>query len=86
MTRADILAGLHDYIAGEVLEGEDVGLEPSTPLLQLGVLNSMEMMRLVAHIEESYGVTVPMGKIQADTFQDLNAITCMVAELLELEA
>lgn len=83
MTDADILAGLHDYIANEVLEGEDVGLEASTPLLELGVLNSMEIMKLVSHIENRFEVTVPMGKILAESFKDLNAITDMVVELAQ---
>lgn len=81
MTAADILAGLHDYIANEVLEGEDVGLDNATPLLELGVLNSMEIMRLVSYIESRFAVIVPIDKILAESFKDLDAITDMVHEL-----
>lgn len=83
MTQAEILAELHDYIANEVLEGEDVGLENSTPLLELGVLNSMEIMKLVGYIESKFAVTVPIEKILAETFASLNAITGMVLELMQ---
>ena len=82
---AEILTEVRSYIADEVLEGEDVGLEAGTPLLQLGVLNSLEIVRLVDFIHQRFGVTVASAQIVADNFKDLDTIADLVGRLLEVQ-
>ncbi|MEP5153383.1 acyl carrier protein [Planktotalea sp.] len=72
---------LRDYVVNDVLEGEDVGLEATTKLLEIGVLNSMELMKMVQHIEDSFDVKVPSKAVRAENFRDLNSITQFVTEL-----
>ncbi len=76
-----ILEILRSYIASEVLDGKDIGLEPSTPLLEWGVINSLEIARLVAFISQQFGVSVPAEKVVATYFKDLQALTALVIEL-----
>jgi acyl carrier protein len=77
----DILRQLQAYVADMILEGHDVGLNGSTRLLELGVLNSMELMRLTAFIERRFGVAVPMSLIVAENFQTLDTIGALVERL-----
>jgi acyl carrier protein len=81
MSDDEILNALKAYIGREVLEGHDVGLDPSTPLIQLGVLNSMEIIKLMVFLERTFAVKVPSNQVLAENFQDLNAITRLVTRL-----
>ena len=76
-----VLALLTRYISAEVLEGRDEGLEPTSPLLAWGVINSLEMARLAAYIRREFGVEVPADRMLPQHFKDLNAITALVGEL-----
>jgi len=79
----DILAAVSAYIGDEVLEGEDLGLDASTPLLELGVLNSMEIVRLVGFLRSQYDLAVDNSEIMAENFSDIASITQMVSRLMD---
>jgi medium-chain acyl-[acyl-carrier-protein] hydrolase len=81
MQYPEVLAGLREYVADEVLEGRSEGLEPTTPLLEWGVINSMEIVRLIAFIKTAFAVDVPSEMIMAENFKDLQAITALVLKL-----
>lgn len=78
MQRAEILAELRRYIAQDVLDGRDMGLNESTPLMEWGVLNSLEIVRLLSHIQTTFNVDIPPDQVVAEQFADLNAITDLV--------
>ena len=70
------------YIAEEILDGEySSELDEKTPLLELGVLNSMEITNLISYIQTKYGVRVPNDGIVPDNFQDIRAITQFIESL-----
>ena len=83
MQQAEILGILSKYIANDVLDGKDIGLEPSTPLLEWGVLNSLEIVKLVTFMSREFGVSVPGDKVTATYFKDLQALAGLVVELTE---
>nr|WP_155073924.1 acyl carrier protein [Streptomyces taklimakanensis] len=56
-------------------------LEPDTPLLEWGVLTSMNTSLLLNYIRTELKVTVPPAYITGKHFRDLRAITDMVREL-----
>ncbi|ATB40494.1 malonyl CoA-ACP transacylase [Cystobacter fuscus] len=78
MTKTQLLADLTRYVAEEILEGAAEDLEPSTPLLELGILNSLETTRMMAFIQKQYGITVPADAIRVEDLQTLSAITDLV--------
>ncbi len=80
MNTNEIQKALTEYIANEVLDGEDIGLEPTTPLIEWGVINSMEIARLVSFIDERFGVAIPSDKITLEHFKTIDAITALVEE------
>lgn len=69
------------YIREEFLSGDEKSeLTPTTPLLEWGILNSMNTARLLTHIRVRWGVAIPPQKIVGKNFQDLNSVTAMVVE------
>lgn len=85
MKQSQVLESLKWHISSEVLDGQDIGLDASTPLLEWGVINSMEMARLVTFIHDRLGVEIPGDKITIEHFKDLAAITSLVLELQQAE-
>jgi len=81
MTSDTIIEEIRAFVATRILDGEDVGLTASTPLLELGVLNSMEVLILVAFLEKRFGVAVPPPAIVADNFKDLSSIASLLVRL-----
>jgi acyl carrier protein len=75
-----VLAVLTKYVLTNLLGDENAAdLTADTPLLELGLLNSIETARLVAYIRETFGVRLPPASMNAGNFRDLNAIASLVA-------
>jgi acyl carrier protein len=83
MNKAEVSKELKDYISREILDGKDIGLDDSTPLLEWGIINSMEIAKMVSFIEDRFQVGIPEDKISAEYFMSLGAISDLVVELSE---
>jgi acyl carrier protein len=81
MSQSAISDSIRTYIANEILDGKDIGLDNSTPLLEWGVLNSMEIARLVNFLQNQFRIEVPDDKIVLDNFKDVDSITSLVSNL-----
>jgi acyl carrier protein len=80
--REAIYDKISSYIQEQFLGESEVSvLEPDSPLLEWGVLTSMNTSLLLAYIRTELQVTVPPTHITGTHFQSLNAITDMVYEL-----
>src|SRR2546423_429995 len=86
MQRSAIVDHLMNYIAIEVLDGMSEELTGSTPLLEWGVINSIEIMRLIHFIEAKFQVKVPFEKIVPEHLQTVAAIANLVQQLLEAQS
>ena len=81
-----VLTKLSDYVRREFL-GEGAGASPSmeltasSPLLEWGVLTSLNTARLLAYLREEFDVEVPPMQITARHFRDLNSVTELVLSL-----
>lgn len=70
---------LRDHIVSAHLPGEapeNVRLDDN--LLDSGVLDSMAIMQLVAHLEKQYGITIPTEDIDPEHFATVNALADLV--------
>ncbi|GAA1377303.1 phosphopantetheine-binding protein [Streptomyces beijiangensis] len=83
VTEDQILLKITEYVGKTFLDEteESSELTESTPLLQLGILNSRNTGRLLAYIYEEFGITVPPTQITGKHFANLASITALVAEL-----
>jgi clorobiocin biosynthesis protein CloN5 len=86
ITGADVFDRLAGFIRRELL-GDDDGtagaddLDATTPLLQTGILNSMNTARLLTFIRAEFGLTVSPMYITGTHFKDLGAVTALVLQL-----
>lgn len=80
MSPSSVVEGLKSYVSSEILDGEDIGLEASTPLIEWGIVNSMEIARLVAFIQDRWGVAIPGDMITLEHFKDLYSISRLIVE------
>ena len=68
-----------DYILREFLPGESPdSLDDSTPLITGGVLDSIATIKLIAFLEERFGVQIEPSEMNADYLNFLPDITNLV--------
>ncbi|GAA1507244.1 hypothetical protein GCM10009677_44770 [Sphaerisporangium rubeum] len=80
--REKINAAITGYVSVQFLDDTELSeLDQETPLLEWGVLNSMNTSTLLAYIRQEFGVIVPPAHITWRHLQNLRAITDMVHEL-----
>jgi pimeloyl-ACP methyl ester carboxylesterase/acyl carrier protein len=70
---------LIEFINLEVLKGEGDDLDESTPLLELGILDSLSMATLLVFVEESIGVRIPEDEIVPENFESVASIAELVS-------
>ncbi|MFI0481369.1 acyl carrier protein [Actinomadura sp. 9N215] len=62
-------------------EGLEAPIEADTPLLDLGVLDSLKTAILLSHIRDELGVSVPPIELTVANFRNLRNIAALVDEL-----
>lgn len=55
------------------------------PLLELGLLDSLALMRLVAAAEERYGVRIPDDALLPANFSSISAIAALILSRMSQE-
>jgi medium-chain acyl-[acyl-carrier-protein] hydrolase len=81
MQRAEVLQQVRGYISKQVLDGRDIGLDETTPLLEWGLINSLEIVRLLSFVQGQFNIEVPGEMIIADHFTNLASVTDLVLGL-----
>ena len=75
----DLKKTVKQYILQEFLPGEDPGnLIDSTPLITGGILDSIGTVKLVAFIEERYGIEFQAHEVAVEHLNTLSAIADFV--------
>jgi acyl carrier protein len=73
------------YVRATFLDGDDdTALTPQSPLLEWGVLTSMNTALLLTHVRQTYGADVPPSAITAKHLRDVDSIAALVCELTSL--
>lgn len=73
---------LKNFIANQILFDQDEGLDASTPLLELGLIDSLTLLSLITFVEEHYSISIPIEKVVPKNFENLEVLTSMVAEVI----
>ena len=81
MTRDDIYLRLRSYVDEKLLNGMGFDLDQDTPLLELGVLDSLSIVGLLAFLKEALSVSIPEDEILPQHFETLSALTQLVLEV-----
>ncbi len=68
-----VMSEIERFIVGELLmAAPEMTIGPDDTLLSTGMLDSMSLLRLVAFLEERFGVTVGDGELIPANFETLN--------------
>ncbi len=82
MTRDEISARLLDFIRERFLDNDvKSDLDMHTPLLEWGILNSMNTAVLLSFIRDDLDSTVPPSSLNGRNFKDVDSITSMILAL-----
>lgn len=74
MPHKEIVEELKQYITDRVLDGKDIGLDETTPLLEWGIINSLEIARILSFIQQRFNLDIPPDQLIADHFTSLSAL------------
>lgn len=72
---------LIEFINQDLLEGAAPDLDQHTPLLELGILNSLSMVRLLAHVDQRYGAKIPEHDITPVHFENIETLCALITAL-----
>ena len=85
MDKVVVVGVLHRYVSEEILGGDDEDLDGTTRLLETGIIDSMAMVGLVAHIENALRVQIPDDHVVPRNFATLDSLADLVIRLSERE-
>ena len=80
MQRTTIIEQLQRYIAQDILRGKDIGLDETTPLLEWGIITSLQMIKLLNFISQEFDVDIHPDKLSAENFTTISSIASLVME------
>ena len=76
-----VLESLRSYVTERILQDPSVTIEPDTPLLEWGILNSISTAQLIGFIRERFQVDVPPEEVAGRHFKDLRSIGQLLTQL-----
>ncbi len=76
----DMEKTIMDYIREEYLEEDDEELEPDTPLISGGIVDSFSMVSLKRFLENKYEISIPDEKATPEAFDTVESICALVNE------
>lgn len=68
-------------VAATRLGPDAADITPDTPLIDLGIIDSVAVFELVAFVEEEFGLSVPHDALVPENFETPAALTEMVCSL-----
>jgi acyl carrier protein len=75
-----IASDLRQFLLQNFLPGEDPDLlEPNTPLISGGILDSISTLKLVVFLEERYGVRLEAHEAGIDHLDTIQSIVSLVS-------
>jgi len=76
-----LIAELREFVAREFLHGKDEGLNATTPLIELGVIDSVAIVVLSDFVWKQFGVRIPNADLKPSNLATLETIAAMVSRL-----
>lgn len=73
---------LTEFVRNELLHGRKMALTDDADLLSAGIVDSLGILRLVAFMEERFGVKVPDEDVVFENFQSIKAMAGYVSQRL----
>lgn len=81
MEQPEIEKRIQEFIAREMLTGQGNDLDRATPLLEWGILDSLNMLTLTSFLENSFSIRVPAEETRPENFSTVASLAEMVTRL-----
>lgn len=73
-----IYGEIRAFVANWFRDGNEEGLDPATPLVTSGIVDSAGVLEVVEFLEERFGVSIEDGDVALRNCNTLEALTAMV--------
>ena len=77
MSDRSVESVIHGYISEE-LGDDDVAVEIDTRLFDTGLVDSMNLVRLLAFLEDKFGIEIPVAMVNDQNFATVASIAALV--------
>ena len=57
---------------------DDVDFAGETHLVEDGIIDSLDLTRIIAALDEAFGIHIPAGEIEPENFENVGAILALV--------
>ena len=74
----DIESQVKEFIVREFLHGDAEGLDNETQLMEIGVLDSISTVTLIAHLEKTFSVKIMPVDINPDNLGSIKSIAAFI--------
>jgi acyl carrier protein len=75
----EILSSVERFIATQILKQPNRKLTADEPLISSGLIDSFSLMDLALYVEDTFGVRIEDTELNADTFDNLNQLSALIA-------
>ena len=76
MEQIEVQNNLINFVVSELLNDRtDVDLQPQDDLLSSQLVDSLGVMRIIAFLEERYGIRIPPSDVTIENFIDVQTIS-----------
>ena len=73
------LSSLETFIATKILKHPNRKIQPDEPLISSGLIDSFNLMDLALYVEDTFGVRIEDTELNAETFDNLNQLSALIA-------
>ena len=85
--REDIIIGINAFICQQIIEDASFSIEQSSNLLEMGILDSLAMIRLFDFTNKNFQVSIPDAELTPENFESIDAIADIICQYkLEVSA
>jgi len=75
----EMIAKLTEFIADAILKQPGREIAPDEALISSGMIDSFSLMDLALFVEDNFGVRIEDTELNADTFDNLEELTNLIA-------
>jgi acyl carrier protein len=73
-----VIEEITKFVSSELLQGSAAHVGPDEPLIETGVLTSLQTVELVMFIEDKFGIEIEPELVDEENFRTLNTVASLV--------
>jgi len=78
MMSDDVISKLSSFIASEILKQPGRDIDPNSPLISSGLIDSFSLMDIALFVEDTFGVRIEDTELNAETFDTIKELADLI--------